>query len=165
MKENDKNGINQENIETQKLEINLLQYYLPHDKIRPHQKEVKHMEEKLDTILNEISNIKVRMDILEKRLDTQGRKMDDNFSALDKKIDDTRLELTREIRRKSDELKAQIGDLREINIREHSTITEHFESLYQESKNDRKELHQNINDLSLAHKLNRMDIDKFMAKC
>lgn len=137
------------------------------------------MEEKLDLLIKEIKGLKdevkglsirmdsfeERMDVFEKRLDLQGKQIAENFATLDKKIDDTRLELKREIINQTNEIKKEIRDFKEVNGRQHLKMSENFEYLYQESKNDIEELHQSVNDLSKAHKLNRMDIDKLIAKC
>ncbi len=123
--------------------------------------EVKKTNEKVDSLVNEMKEVKGRLDVVENRLDSQGKKIDENSE----KIEDLRIDLTKEINRVSSRLEQKIDGFREINTREHSVITEHFEDLYQESKQDRRELHQNVNDLSNAYKMNRMDIDRIMAKC
>ncbi len=130
------------------------------------------MEEKLDLILNEIKGLKTevkglsaRMDIVEKRLDAQGEQIANNFNTINDKIDQVAIELRQSIFNLGNEIRKEIRDFKEVNGRQHLEMSEHFEYLYQESKNDREELHQSVNELSKAHKLNRIDIDKLIAKC
>ena len=150
------------------------------------------MEEKqFDILINEIKDLKGEMKILNTRMDVFEEKLEKTKIELKQElaetkeelrqelaetkvelkqelkqdIKDVRIELKRDILGQKNELVEQIQDFKEINTREHTEMIEYFQSLYQESKKDRKELHQNVNDLSAAHKLNRMDIDKLMSKC
>lgn len=139
------------------------------------------MEEKqFDILINEIKDLKGEMKVLNTRIDVFEEKLEKTKIELKQElaetkvelkqelkqdIKDVRIELKRDILGQKNELVEQIQDFKEINTREHTEMREYFQSLYQESKKDRKELHQNVNDLSAAHKLNRMDIDKLMSKC
>ena len=154
------------------------------------------MEEKLDAILNETSNIKVCMDRIEEKLDSQGKKIDSqgkmleeqgkkldlqekileahgkridsqstHIAALDKKVDKIEIDLRMQIINVKDELMSKIDDAIDINIRQSNMLGMHFEKLYQESKNDREQLHQSVDILSNAIQFNKMEIEKLVAKC
>ena len=105
------------------------------------------------------------MKSVEKRLDAQGEQIANNFNTINDKIDQVAIELRQSIFNLGNEIRKEIRDFKEVNGRQHLEMSEHFEYLYQESKNDREELHQSVNELSKAHKLNRIDIDKLIAKC
>lgn len=117
-------------------------------------KGIKDTLKKLDTSVEQLKHNQNFMFDMLQEVRERGKRMEDKLDNLTKVVDVNGARLTIQgdkidigIRDKIDGLGNKIDDYRQINEREHSIITQAMQELYQESKNDRKELHIQVDEL------------------